>query len=219
MTSLLSSKRIAVAGTLSLLLLQPAFAAFSFTVERTDVGTRDALSIRAINDGVGGSGTDLHSFELFFDVVSAPGQPASRAYFAVNDMNGNTVPDTVDLTNAANRADVGFLRIGTAANTNLIDPGGFWLGFREPNPWAAGVSNVHILATINSQTAPATGSGALFARLLVDDGAGLNARISLGGEIGPAFRDIPIVVAPLPEPASLVTVLAASLPLARRRRG
>lgn len=182
-------------------------------------GGMQAVSVRATNTG-GTTGTMLRAFALQLDVappLPPASQTANRAYFYASDTNANGVKDSADMQNLNNFNAFSFIRVGSVSNTQILTatpP-----TFAEPNAYASGVQSFSVSATgIND--VPATGLGALFARVVIPSGAGVSISGDFGGETGGPSRASFILLAtvPAPEPSSLLLLTASALLLRQRRQ-
>lgn len=164
----------------SLLVSSSSFAAFTFTAVKTDVGGLDQVEVFALNDGVG-TGTKLAAVNLVYN--------GSGAVFNFGDLDDDTsTPDEVDLPNAGNAANKGFLRIGTAANSFVVGAslkiGGTAAPTTDPR-WGTAVTNFEAAyAFSGAPVAANTGTGARFARFFIPDGGSFTLTGTIGGDTG-----------------------------------
>lgn len=153
-------------------LASTAFAGFSFSHTTTTSGGRQAVNIFALNDGAGGTGTNLTGVSLNY--VGSP------VRFVVADTDENEVPDTVDFN--ARVAGQSWAGLATGTNTAYVgvSPSGSGV---EPNPYLSISQFTLAMADLAGGRPANTGAGAQFLRLISADGtAAPTGRIF--GEIG-----------------------------------
>jgi hypothetical protein len=153
-------------------LASSAFAGFSFSHTTTTSGGRQAVNIFALNDGLGGTGTNLTGVSLTYT--------GSAVRFVVNDTDENEVPDTVDFN--ARVAGQSWAGLATGGNTVHVgvSPNGSGV---EPNPYLSISSFTLAMADLAGGRPATTAPGAQFMRLISADGtAAPSGRIV--GEIG-----------------------------------
>jgi hypothetical protein len=153
-------------------LASTAFAGFSFSHTTTTSGGRSAVNIFALNDGAGGTGTNLTGVSLNY--VGSP------VRFVVADTDENEVPDTVDFN--ARVAGQSWAGLATGTNTAYVgvSPSGSGV---EPNPYLSISQFTLAMADLAGGRPANTGAGAQFLRLISADGtAAPTGRIF--GEIG-----------------------------------
>lgn len=202
-----------IAAAVGGLLSSSAFAAFTFTATLEPLaGPNDAVVVRAINDGTGGTGTRLAAFTLNYQLT-----PGALARFLVNDTDNpdtgepaNGTPDTVDFANGANAAGFGYVRLG-GASTTFVASATPTNGFVEPNPYLNGVNSFGLAATTTAAVKPlATGAGTIISRLIFNDGAGFVLTGSIAGETGPTQQISPFTYSPVVTPPGNPVVTPAA---------
>jgi hypothetical protein len=197
-----------------------AHAGYELIATRTPGATFDAITVSVVETPpLRGDGL----FALDWTVTTARfvGQPAFKMHYRVADtapLNG--IPDTVDITNAADDPAFSFVRIGSAANTTIITdasattPTGTKV---EPNPWLEGVTSCRIVALANVPAPDAFPGSLTLARFVVDHGSGLTITGMMAGNAGPS-ASVQLLVNPLPEPTVAIAGLASVAMVGRRFR-
>jgi hypothetical protein len=190
--------RIATLAAVSgVALASTAFAGFSFSHTTTTSGGRQAVNIFALNNGAGGTGTNISGVDWNY--------AGSPVRFVVADTNENEVPDTVDFN--ARVAGQSWVGLATGANTAYVgvSPNGSEV---EPSPFLSIGSFALAMADLAGGRPASSGAGAQIARLISATGTEApTGRIfgQIGGNTGSAVPFEYIfggVVDPNPNPPS-----------------